>query len=130
MNNVTGKIKIVKIPAGEAPEWVRKACVGRVFPCSSIIGFPDNGEPEKGVLTGKVIKYDGKNRYSISVSQKYFIRILNRFNQKAAKWWKLNGFPKPAPDDYFSFGEHEVEIISGVKRQVLQQYLGVLEVGC
>lgn len=129
MKNATGRIRVLKMPAGNAPEWVRRASIGLVFPCYLIMGFPENGEPEKDVITGHSVKYGGYNRRSVSVPQQAMLRILARTNKRAALWWRSQGFPRPAPDDCFSFGADEVKIVSGVVPQDVKQYLGILEVG-
>jgi hypothetical protein len=100
-----------------------------VLPCCPILGLPDNGEPEKDVLSGKPVRYNGCNRNGVSVPQREALKILARENPDAADWWKSKGFPKPAPDDHFSFGEKEIKIVSGVEVQEVIQYLGILELG-
>ena len=129
MDEATGRIKIVKVPSGSAPEWVRQAWVGLILPCYPIMGLPDNGEPEKDIRDGHSIKYNGLNRRSISVPQTEALRILSKAKLGAATWWKSQGFPKQTPNDCFSFGEDEVQIVSGVSQQRLRQYLGILEIG-
>ena len=127
--NASGRIRIIKVPSGGAPEWVRRSWFDLVLPCHPIMGFPKNGEPEKDSLTGKEVRYDRSNRLSVSVPQEEAILILSETEKSAAKWWRDQGFPKPAPNDCFSFGEDEVEIISGVSQQKTEQHLGILEVG-
>ena len=104
---VTGLIKVVKLPSGEAPEWVRLAWLGLTLPCCP----------------------DGCNRNGVSVPQDKALKILRVTNRKAADWFEQHGFPKPPPDDCFGFGDEEVQILSGVTPFKIDQFLGVLEIG-
>ena len=130
MKNPTGRVRVIKTLSGAAPEWIREAPLGQIFPCYPILGFPENGESEKSAVTGKPVKYSRCNRPSVSVPQKTFLKILGQKNKKAANWWRSQGFPKQAPNDCFAFGEDEIKIISGVTRQKLEQYVGISETGC
>ena len=123
-----GLVRVKEIPAGEAPLEIRERWVGLILPCHPIAGFPNKGEREKGALSGKETTYkdgqpvpDGRvglyNRCMVSVPQKESLRILALNCPWAANYWYRLGFPKPAPNDCFAFGENEVEIISGVKFQ-------------
>ena len=134
----TGRVRIKKVPLGEAPLIIRKAWVGLVLPCSPFMGFPENGEREEGVLSrreitfedkkngGKKAVYDGAvglhNREGVSVPQKEALLILGLVNPSAEQFWRGHRFPKPSPDDCFSFGDDEVEIITGVKDQIHSEF--------
>lgn len=107
-----GIILIIKIPAGEAPKWVRKAWLGLELPCDPFSGLPDSGQ-ECGVITNSVVP----RRDGYSVLQKEAIAILERKRPKAAKWWKDHGFPKTG--EYFSFDTDEAEIIRGVTPKII-----------
>ncbi len=109
MKTISGYVKIVKVPNGEAPLDVRKAWVGLVLPCDPYLGYPDN-DLERGILSGKKA---ARNRCGISVRQDLAIEILEKERPEAAAWWKANGFPQEA-GSRFGFAEEEIEIISGV----------------
>jgi len=118
----TGLVEIVKTPRGEFPFWVRHAFVGLVFPCWPFMGPSEKGSPEKGALTGEAVNYASGasrtiNRSGVSVPQEEALRILGKEKPGAARWLRKNGFPKPAPDDCFGFGEDEVKPVSGVERK-------------
>ncbi|MCX6721848.1 MAG: hypothetical protein NTY04_01510, partial [Candidatus Staskawiczbacteria bacterium] len=102
----TGLIRIVRMPAGEAPPWVRQAWVGLTLPCCSEMAF----FPSSGVVTDKPVK----DRLGVSVPHKEALEILKKRSPKAASWWKSSGFPKQPPNDCFMFSENEVKIVSGV----------------
>lgn len=108
---VQGYIRIIKIPAGEAPLSIRRAWVGLILPCDPICGFPTSGG-ERGALTGKESSH---NRYGFSVLQEDAIEILEWASTEVAKWWWEHGYPKP--DQYFGFAEDEAEIVGGVTHQ-------------
>jgi len=130
MAKATGKIKIVKLPAGSAPKWVRRAWVGLELPCFPIAGHLGFRE-EKDALSGKPVN-DGRSRSVVVVPQDEALEILRGRNPRAADWWESRGFPHPmsSGERYFCFGEYEVEFISGVKHQKIEHYLGILEIGC
>lgn len=107
-----GRIKIVKIPAGEAPAKIRGAWVGLILPCDPYLGWPTSDGPDRGVLSGKEA---ARNRCSFSVPQDEAIRILEESAPEAAAWWREKGFPHSG--ECFGFAEDEAEILSGVTRQ-------------
>lgn len=115
-------IRITKVPAGEAPLWVREAWVGTVIPCDPYFGYGDN--PEKGVLSLK--ENDGVRRKlcSFAVLQEDAIGILRDYSPRAAMWWQIHGFPRDTPgEDRFSFTEDEAEVAHGI---VFRQQPGIV----
>ncbi|MDO8510070.1 MAG: hypothetical protein Q7S15_00405 [bacterium] len=112
----TGRIRIIKIPAGEAPLEVRRAWVGLELPCDPVCGYPDSGS-EIGVVSKEPLRF---NRYGYSVPQAEAIAILVRHAPAAAAWWRDHCFPR-AEGTCFGFGEDEAEIISGVTLQKLTE---------
>src|SRR5262245_31416390 len=109
----TGRIRIVRVPEGEAPLEIRQAWVGLVLPCDPYLGYPASGG-EQGVCTGRK---SARNRYGFGVPQDQAIAVLDIENPQAAAWWRTQGFPRG--DERFCFAEAEAEIISGVQRQRL-----------
>ncbi len=107
----TGKIKIIRIPAGDAPLHVRQAWVGLILPCHPFVGLPDKGL-DRSVLSRKRVE---RNKSGFSVSQVLAIAILENCKPRAAKWWKDHNYPKSG--ECFGFAEHEAEIVSGVRHQ-------------
>lgn len=104
----TGRIIIIKIPAGEAPKEIRKAWIGPTFPCSPILGWIHG---EHGALSKK----ETPERYGFTVPQAAAIRILEKHNTQAAAYWRSKGFPQRGK--YFVFEESEAVIVSGVRKQ-------------
>jgi hypothetical protein len=113
-------IKIIKVPAGDAPEWVRAAWVGLVLPCDPFVGYAE--KPDKGVVTLRETK--GRKGRSYAVVQKDAIEILSKSNPDAAKWWLSCGFPKFTPgEDRFGFDADVAIVATGV---ITQQEPGVV----
>lgn len=107
-SDAPGRIKIVKVPDGEAPLAVRRAWVGLVLPCHPFMGWPDEGK-DRGVISGKEAT---RNRRGFSVPQDVAIEFLAKKDPDAAKWWREKGFP--VKGEFFGFGVDEAEILEGV----------------
>lgn len=117
-NNLMGKIRITKTPAGEAPPEIRKAWIGLTLPCAPYLGCPVHGL-EQGVLTGKPAGCLICGRNGFSVPQDQAIAILEKERPEAAAWWKEKGFPQT--DGYFGFSAEEAEIVHGVALQKIRE---------
>lgn len=111
----TGRIRIVRMPDGEAPAWIRDAWVGLILPCSPYMGYPDDGMSH-GVLTGE---RNEANLSGFNVPQGQAIDLLELQRPTAAAWWRDHGFPKR--NGLFQFGEECAEVVSGVTRQKIVQ---------
>lgn len=90
-----GKIKITKVPKGEAPLWVRRQWIGCELPVHK--HFHDCGHVPvyvRGVKTGNstLQKSDG-----FDIAQTEALWQLEKKGTKTAlkalKWWRDNGFP-------------------------------------
>ena len=84
------KIKIIGVPPGDAPEWVRKEWVGLILQVAEDV--PQKGVVEKGVLGGPPTNVGG-----YPVSTKEAVEMLREKSQKAARWWDENVFPELMP---------------------------------
>ena len=73
------QIKIVAIPPGEAPLWVRQEWVDMTLPVAE--GMPSN-TVKMGVLSGKP-----ENPESYPVDITVAIQELKKKSTKAAEWW-------------------------------------------
>ena len=73
------KIRIISIPSGEAPEWVRKAWRGLEIP---IVKENPEGAWSTGVLTGKIYTIGG-----YWVQGDTVLKLLKEKNPKAFQWW-------------------------------------------
>lgn len=114
-NSATGRIRIKKVPAGEAPLVIREVWVGLILPCFPFIGYI-NGEVFE-VVSGEEIQNVGRG---VSVPQDQALDVLERSNPSAASWWRTLGFPQP--NQYFFFTEDEIEILSGVSEAPMRVF--------
>ncbi len=116
-SEATGRIRITKIPAGEAPSWIREAWPDRVLPCLPHYGRA-YGEPDRGVLSREPVGCEQCGRLSFLVPQAAALEVLAaECDEKVVAWWREQGYPKAG--EFFAFGADEVEIISGVTRQAV-----------
>lgn len=77
--------RVVRIPPGEAPEWVRRAWVGLVLPAD---GPFRSGVilPKRGAVTGKYER--GTVSATFSVMYRTALPILRAVDPEAANWWE------------------------------------------
>lgn len=80
------QVKIINVPSGQAPEWVRKEWVGLILP---VLKNASKVERVIGVLGGKV-KDAEKYIDGYSVETVAAIDILYEKNFEAALWWLQN----------------------------------------
>ena len=73
------RIRIISIPQGEAPEWVRKAWIGLEIP---IIKEEPQGAQSSEVLSGKFCTRGG-----YWVQRDMALNLLGRENPEALYWW-------------------------------------------
>lgn len=82
------KIKIIKTPAGQAPDWVRDAWVGLEMP------IREDGQVVMGRLRGVLGgPPDKENVGGFHVDTGMAVKILEEKNPKAADWWRKNLSP-------------------------------------
>lgn len=113
-----GRIRVIRVPEGEAPQWVRRAWVGTVLPCDPVAGWPPC--PLRGVLSGKPLP----PQLVFAVPHQRALRILLDFKQQDAyRYWRLLGYPQP--DGYFAFGINEVEFLGEEKER--EKFIHVTE---
>jgi hypothetical protein len=77
-------VKIVEIPSGQAPSWVREKWLGLVLPVAN--DAPSHFRPV-GVLKGKPRK---ENLGGYPVKTEIAIQILENISKEAADWWRAN----------------------------------------
>lgn len=79
------EIKIIDVPPGQAPEWVRKEWVGLVMPIAKNL---PSFTIAMGVLGGKA---ENPNGYPIETL--VAIQILKEKSPDAARWWEAHVNP-------------------------------------
>jgi hypothetical protein len=109
-NESTGFIRIIKVPDGEAPLWVRQAWLGLTLPCGPIVGVAEG--QELGTVTRQETE---RKRSGFSVFQDEALAILAERNLKAFEWWTSHDYPLIG--ECFCFAEDEAEIVGGVTHQ-------------
>ena len=112
----TGSIRITKVPAGQAPHWVREKWVGLVLPCYPVAGHA-------GLTLGVESLEPQPRPIGFIVPQEEAIAILRGHDSAAAAWWNAKGFPRPMLPN-FCFQFDEAEIIEGV---TIQQIIEVTD---
>ena len=97
------RIKIIRIPEGEAPEEIRKEWVGCELP---VYGYPKE-EQTKEILSGTL-----RLKKGFLVPVPSALNILRKKSQVAAKWFEDHVSPPLDSIDYcFLFNEEECKII-------------------
>jgi hypothetical protein len=107
--NCSGLVRIVSIPSGESPLWVRACWVGQVVPVI-----------QKTTINDEEV---------FIVSQLKALQCLE--SRRAVAWWKDQGFPLAKPDDCFAFKVTDVVVIGKIEYIPLhvRQFHGLEEVG-
>lgn len=111
-------VTIVRMPAGEAPEAIRKAWIGLSLPLAQ--GTP-RAQSFRGVgvltgphtlwrqllarLRGQVLKVRGYRIRAVEA-----VTILEKVDPKAAEWWRSNTPHLLTPDAYFLFDAEACEL--------------------
>lgn len=81
------RVRIVKVPPGEAPEKVRRAWVGLVLPLADGHSGPVQVFT-RGVLSGEMETDLPRMQYAVPVDAA--VVLLERANPSAAAWWREN----------------------------------------
>ena len=100
------RIRIVRIPYGEAPEWVRREWVGLelwVEDDPRDVFEQKLGQEAIGVLSGS---HDQENSGGYSVGYEEALLILSQKSHRAAQWFRQN--TKPIS---FLFGKQFCEVV-------------------
>ena len=86
-------VRIISIPPGQAPEWVRKKWVGLVIPLPE----QETSGLQMGVRGGKA-----ENQGGYQVETREAIRRLEDKSPEASRWWRENLIPEATPRLVFS----------------------------
>lgn len=78
------KIRIVAVPPGQAPEWVRQEWIGLEIPIAEDTLVPEDSI-QMGVKFGKPENVGG-----YPVETDVAVKILKEKSPKAARWWEEN----------------------------------------
>jgi hypothetical protein len=83
------QVKIIAVPPGQAPDWVRKEWIGLVLPVAENV---PSDTFAMGVLGGKVENPDGFPVETVAA-----IKALDDKSPRAAQWWKDHVYPNLMP---------------------------------
>ena len=98
-------VRVVRIPAGEAPEEVRKQWVG----CSFVAVYRGS-ERVRGIMTGA----PGLAHDVVAVEAGIAVQTLQQRSREAAQWFREHS--RDGPSGNFLFDAADVEVIRGDSR--------------
>ena len=99
------KVKIIAVPPGQAPEWVRQRWIGAEIP---LYGSPEGYDGElSGVMDGTP---SSENAGGYDVLVEDALTALEQLSQEAANWWR-NEWPMYGFINHFVFAKHVCELI-------------------
>jgi hypothetical protein len=119
VNQPTAKIRIVAVPPGEAPFWVRQEWVGLALPLTryvrpqSALTFGVLSGPPSwlgqiwGMLMGRAVRDIG---YAVEGAKA--VELLQAKSPDAARWWREHAAHLLGPRRYLLFHEHVCEIVA------------------
>jgi hypothetical protein len=119
VNQANAKIRIVAVPPGEAPLWVRQQWVGLELPLTrytrlqhalgfGILSGPSNRFTQIwGVLLGRAERAKG---YAVEGAKA--VEALESSSPDAARWWREHAPQCIAPGRYLLFHDHVCQVIA------------------
>jgi hypothetical protein len=118
VNQPNAKIRIIAVPPGEAPFWVRQEWIGLELPLTryvnpqSALAFGVLSGPSSwlgqmwGLLRGRADRIVG---YAVEAAKA--VEILQTKSPDAAGWWHEHAPQSVAPGRYLLFHEHVCEVV-------------------
>jgi hypothetical protein len=117
-----GRIRVIAVPAGEAPQWVREKWVGVELPLAlrsahdfrtfGVLSGPRSFLAALSrMLTGRFTRRRG---YAVEVAAA--VAALERVHPDAAVWWRTNAAHLFRRTSYFMFREHECQLVDPARR--------------
>lgn len=120
MTQVPNKVRIVAVPPGEAPLWVRERWVGLELPLAqkprSAVSRPTGGvlSGPKSALSGLVGfllgRYGRTSGFIVLVLGA--LQVLEVASPEAANWWRTNTPHLCKPSRRFMFHSNVCEVVS------------------
>ena len=119
VNPAASKIRIVAVPPGEAPFWVRQEWVGLELPLTRyvrpqralIFGVTSGPSTRLGQIWNIVMGRAGR-AVGFAVDGARAVEILEARNPDAARWWREHAPHCVAPERYLLFHEHVCEAVA------------------
>ena len=103
MSDTIRQIRIIKVPRGNAPEWVRQAWVGCVL--------PDLGPPANGRSFGLLTRTPRNAQGASCVPMQIALEILAEKSPDAATWFRDTLGQGRITSDKFVFQPDECEVV-------------------
>jgi hypothetical protein len=119
LNQPNAKIRIVAVPPGEAPLWVRQQWVGLELPLTRYTGLKRalgfgvlSGPPGWigqiwGALVGRAVLAKG---YAVEGAKA--VEVLESSSPDAAAWWREHAPHYIAPGRYLLFHDHFCQLVA------------------
>lgn len=119
MSDTIRQVRVIKVPQGEVPEWVRRAWVGLIL--------PDEGPAERGISFGLQTGRPCSHKASYTVPMKEALKILAQNDLSAAQWFIDFLRPSHITNGHFIFGGDECEPVSSpaTTRQISSSQLPI-----
>jgi hypothetical protein len=119
VNQPNAKIRIVAVPPGEAPFWVRQEWVGLELPLTrytrlqSSLSFGVLSGPPSwlGQMWGLLLRRADRI-VGYAVEGASAVEILESKSPEAAAWWREHAAPHLAPKRYLIFHEHVCQVVA------------------
>jgi hypothetical protein len=119
VNQPSAKIRIIAVPPGEAPFWVRQEWVGLELPLTR---YPRLQSAQTfGVLTGPSSwlgqiwgSLTGRAEHALgyAVEGAAAVEILKAKSPDAARWWREHAPLSVAPQRFLLFHEHVCQLVA------------------
>ena len=107
--NGQGRIRIVSMPKGEAPDEIKREWIGVEIPCIMYEGTACPDSQTHGAVSGE--KEEFCQHYV--VYQQSALLALQKKSKDAAEWWLMRGFPQYV-GALFSFDAECVQVVEPV----------------
>ena len=113
------KMRVIAVPAGEAPRWVREKWVGLELPLNAwknptekrAVGVLTGPRSMLGQLWGRLRGSSHRVKgYAVSVAAA--VKILAAASPEAAQWWRSNVPSLFDHNRYFMFREESCQLIA------------------
>jgi len=112
-------VRIVAVPPGEAPLWVREKWVGLELPLTrwnsarTMLGFGAVSGPRTWLTQLWAFARGRSQRiYGYAINASRAIEILDRSSPEAAAWWRENAAEFIMPTRYLIFHAEACEIVA------------------
>jgi len=113
------RVRIIAVPPGDAPAWVREQWVGLELPLAQGSTAASRGRTA-GVLSGPksflgvlatLLRGGYQQRSGFKVNVMQALAVLDLRSPEAAQWWRTNAPHLVKPSRFFLFSEHVCKVV-------------------